>query len=90
MLQAAAKATPAGFHSGATGRALSGPAALLIVAALLPGACGPEVEAISPQARPVRTVTVERSQSGVTKTLTGRIEAQDEVALAFRIAGRIS
>ena len=90
MLQAADKATPARFHSGATGRALSGAAALLIVTALLLGACGPEVEALSPQARPVRTVAVERGQSGVTKTLTGRIESQDEVALGFRIAGRIA
>jgi RND family efflux transporter MFP subunit len=88
MLQAVA--TPARFHSGATRRALSGAAALLIVTALLLGACGPEVEAVSPQARPVGTVTVERSQSGVTKTLTGRIESQDEVALGFRIAGRIA
>ena len=63
---------------------------LVIGAALLLGACQPEVEAVPPEARPVRTVTVERSQAAVTKTLTGRIEAQDEVALGFRIAGRIS
>jgi RND family efflux transporter MFP subunit len=34
-------------------------------------------------------LTVDRSQAGVTKTLTGRIEAQDEVTLGFRIGGRI-
>jgi RND family efflux transporter MFP subunit len=43
----------------------------------------------APEARPVRTVTVERREAGVPITLTGRIEAEDEVSLAFRIAGRI-
>jgi RND family efflux transporter MFP subunit len=62
----------------------------MVGAAALLAACAPEVEAVAPEARPVRTVTVERSRSDVTKTLTGRIEAQDEVALGFRIAGRIS
>jgi RND family efflux transporter MFP subunit len=63
---------------------------LVLAAASLLGACQPEVEAAPPEARPVRTVTVERSQADVTKTFTGRIEAQDEVALGFRIAGRVS
>src|SRR5262252_7877495 len=52
-------------------------------------ACQPDVEAAAPQARPVRTVTVEKREAGVPVTLTGRIEAEDEVALAFRIAGRV-
>jgi membrane fusion protein, multidrug efflux system len=52
-------------------------------------ACQPEVEAAAPEARPVRTVTVEKREAGVPITLTGRIEAEKEVALAFRIAGRI-
>jgi RND family efflux transporter MFP subunit len=34
-------------------------------------------------------VTVERREAGVPVTLTGRIEAEDEVALSFRIAGRV-
>jgi RND family efflux transporter MFP subunit len=34
-------------------------------------------------------VTVERHEAGVPITLTGRIEAEDEVALAFRISGRL-
>src|SRR5258708_1381164 len=52
-------------------------------------ACQPDVEAAPPQARPVRTVTAEKRDAGVPVTLTGRIEAEDEVALAFRISGRV-
>src|SRR5262247_1701873 len=52
-------------------------------------ACQPQVEAAAPQARPVRTVTTEKREAGVPVTLTGRIEAGDEVALAFRISGRV-
>lgn len=37
----------------------------------------------------MRTVTVERRSAGTPITLTGRIEAEDEVALSFRIAGRV-
>jgi RND family efflux transporter MFP subunit len=52
-------------------------------------ACAPEQEATTPEARPVRTVTVEKSEAGTAIVLAGRIEAEDEVALGFRIAGRI-
>src|SRR5215510_13737760 len=52
-------------------------------------ACQPDVEAAAPQARPVRTITTEKREAGVPVTLTGRIEAEDEVALAFRISGRV-
>jgi len=61
-------------------------------ALLLPAmsaACQPQVEAAAPQARPVRTITTEKRAAGVPVTLTGRIEAEDEVALAFRISGRL-
>src|SRR5499426_1697778 len=60
----------------------------LVLPAML-AACQPDVEAATPQARPVRTVTTEKREAGVPVTLTGRIEAGDEVALAFRIAGRV-
>src|SRR5215468_10120315 len=60
----------------------------LVLPAML-GACQPDVEAATPQARPVRTVTTEKREAGVPVTLTGRIEAEDEVALAFRISGRL-
>lgn len=52
-------------------------------------ACSQEVSTAVPEARPVRTVTVEKREAGVPITLTGRIEAEDEVALAFRISGRL-
>jgi RND family efflux transporter MFP subunit len=64
--------------------------ALLVLA--LPSilaACQPDTETSAPEARPVRTVTVERREAGVPITLTGRIEAENEVALAFRISGRL-
>ena len=37
----------------------------------------------------MRTVTVEKRQAGVPVVLTGRIEAEDEVRLAFRLSGRM-
>jgi RND family efflux transporter MFP subunit len=52
-------------------------------------ACQPEADNTAPTARPVRTVTVEKRVASAPLTLTGRIEAEDDVALAFRIAGRI-
>jgi membrane fusion protein, multidrug efflux system len=61
---------------------------ILLLPAML-AACQPQVEAAPPQARPVRTVTAEKREAGVPVTLTGRIEAEDEVALAFRISGRL-
>src|SRR5262245_46894358 len=66
------------------------PAAVAFLALpILVGACQPEAETAAPAARPVRTVTVAKREAGVPVTLTGRIEAEDEVALAFRIAGRV-
>lgn len=61
--------------------------ALLI---FLPG-CKP---ADTPQAgpepvRPVRVVTVEERPGGETVTLTGTVQAQEDVALAFRIGGQL-
>ena len=64
-----------------------------LVALALPAllaACDRETEVAAPEARPVRTVTVEKREAGVPITLTGRIEAEDEVTLGFRIAGRVS
>jgi len=61
---------------------------ILIVPTLL-AACQRETETESPAVRPVRTVTVEKSKAGTQLTFTGRIEAEDEVSLSFRIAGRL-
>src|SRR5262245_16491259 len=52
-------------------------------------ACQPDTETPAPQARPVRTVTVVKRDVGETVSYTGRIEAEDEARLAFRIAGRM-
>jgi RND family efflux transporter MFP subunit len=60
----------------------------LALSALLVG-CRPDSEAATPQVRPVRIVTVEKHEAGSPVTLTGRIEAKDEVALGFRISGRL-
>jgi RND family efflux transporter MFP subunit len=51
--------------------------------------CKREVAQEAPPPRPVRTVVVEKSGLGHTIVLTGQIEAEKEVALAFRIGGRI-
>jgi hypothetical protein len=48
-------------------------------------ACNKQTEAAAPEPRPVRTITVEKHEAGTPVTLTGRIEAEDEVELGFRI-----
>lgn len=62
---------------------------LAAAGALLSCGCQPEADNAAPQARPVRGIAVERREAAVPVTLTGRIEAEDEAALGFRIAGRI-
>jgi RND family efflux transporter MFP subunit len=52
-------------------------------------ACNAEQEAAKPEARPVRTITVEKRHAGTPIALAGRIQAEDEAALGFRISGRI-
>src|SRR5262245_23424448 len=59
----------------------------LLGAASLAG-CEQTIEP-APKVRPVRTVTVDKRIAGTPIVLTGRIEAEDEVVLAFRIAGRL-
>ncbi|MBB4377173.1 RND family efflux transporter, MFP subunit [Bradyrhizobium sp. Rc3b] len=60
------------------------------VTTLLVAACerGP-VEDAPPAPRPVRTTTVEKREQLTPFTFTGRIEAEDEVSIAFRIGGRL-
>jgi RND family efflux transporter MFP subunit len=62
-------------------------AALLLPTMLV--ACQPEADVGAREPRPVRTVTVEKRAAGAPITLTGHIEAEDEVTLGFRIAGRV-
>jgi RND family efflux transporter MFP subunit len=65
------------------------PALLASATAALVAACQPEVKDAAPEIRPVRGITVERREAGTPIALTGRIEADDEAALSFRIAGRV-
>jgi membrane fusion protein, multidrug efflux system len=51
--------------------------------------CQRKTETVIPEVRPVRTVTVAMRETGETTVLTGHIEAENEVALAFRISGRM-
>ncbi len=62
---------------------------LLLLMTVVLVACGQEVEKAEPEIRPVRTVTVAMQAAGVPVVLTGRIEAEDEVRLAFRVSGRM-
>jgi RND family efflux transporter MFP subunit len=64
-------------------------ALVTIAPALLLMACQKETDTAAPAARPVRTVTIEKSKAGMPLAFTGRVEAEDEVALAFRISGRL-
>src|SRR4030081_2827895 len=52
-------------------------------------ACQPEADTAAPQVRPVRTVTVVKRDVGETVSFTGRIQAENEARLAFRIPGRM-
>jgi RND family efflux transporter MFP subunit len=65
--------------------------ALIIAApALTVAACQREADtAAAPVARPVRATTVEKREAGQPLTFTGRVEAEDEAMLAFRISGRL-
>ncbi|WP_295456196.1 efflux RND transporter periplasmic adaptor subunit [uncultured Thiodictyon sp.] len=63
----------------------------VLALAVLLGACRP---AEAPKAepapiRPVRVVTVEELPGGETVTLTGTVQSQDEVNLAFRVGGQL-
>jgi membrane fusion protein, multidrug efflux system len=65
------------------------PLPALVLATLL-NACTEKQEVGEPAPRPVRTVSLEKSEAGVPVVLTGRIEALDEAALGFRLSGRMT
>ena len=69
----------------------SGRSVVIAVLALMPllAACEQEAEAPPLAARQVRTVVIEARDASTSVNLTGRIEAEDEVPLAFRISGRL-
>jgi RND family efflux transporter MFP subunit len=56
---------------------------------ILLSACGQEAEVGTPAPRPVKTVVVEPTKLGEAVRITGDIRSQNEVAVAFRIGGKI-
>lgn len=64
-------------------------ACLVIITALAVASCGPGAQPEPEAVRPVRVVTVEKREGGETVSLTGRIQAEDNVALSFRVGGRM-
>lgn len=65
------------------------PVSLAPVLALVIAGCSQEPEPAAPEVRPVRTVTISKSATGAPVILTGQVQAQDQAALGFRIAGRM-
>ena len=69
------------------------PAAALVLRALtaltLLSACGQDAEQAAPEIRPVRVVSVQELTGGETVSLTGTVQAENQVNLAFRIGGRL-
>ncbi len=72
-----------------TGQLLTVFALVALSASFFLGACDRHEETAVVEPRPVRTVTIEKRESGTPISMTGRIEAKDEVNLAFRISGRL-
>jgi membrane fusion protein, multidrug efflux system len=65
-------------------------APVVLAFSLVLAACEKEAGiATAPTPRPVRTTTIEKRETTTPITFTGRIEAEDEVSLAFRISGRL-
>jgi RND family efflux transporter MFP subunit len=71
-------------------RHLSGIVVPLLAISLLLTGCQQDSKTQAPEARPVRTMTVEKSEIGEMVSLTGQIQAENEAALAFRISGRMT
>src|SRR6266566_2666060 len=61
---------------------------LVIAVALLLTACSKE-QPKKVEIRPVRVTSIQHTPSGDTISLTGQIQAKDQINLAFRIAGRL-
>ena len=60
-----------------------------IAVAILLSSCQRQDETPKAEARPVRTVTAVKHDIGETVSYTGRIEAENETRLSFRIGGRM-
>jgi len=70
-----------------SGVRMAGLSAFALIALLT--ACKPVEEPEPEPIRPVRVTTIETREGGETVTLTGRVEAQNEVSLSFRVGGRM-
>jgi membrane fusion protein, multidrug efflux system len=70
--------------SPAVARALWALATMTLLAA-----CGADEEEAATEIRPVRVVSVQEVSGGETVSLTGTVQAENEVNLAFRIGGRL-
>ncbi len=65
-------------------------ASVALASLLVLAACEKEPAIVTaPTPRPVRTTTIVKRETTTPLTFTGRIEAEDEVNLAFRISGRL-
>ncbi len=69
-------------------RGIAGTAAALSLLTLL-SACKPAEAPPAAEVRPVRVVTVEKRPAGESVSLSGTVQAQTEVNLAFRVDGRM-
>jgi RND family efflux transporter MFP subunit len=65
------------------------PASFLALALMAPLAGCDDAPSAPPEIRPVRVITIEPRAGGEVVSLTGTVEAQTEVNLAFRIDGRL-
>src|SRR3974390_259824 len=85
--------TGEGSHGGGRRRSAYAMGSLALplatVMALWLAGCQPQSETAPPGGRPVRTVTVAARDVGETVSYTGRIEAEVETRLSFRIGGRM-
>jgi RND family efflux transporter MFP subunit len=61
---------------------------LSMLAAVALASCGQETTT-TPQPRMVRAITVKHAGAGETISLTGQVQARDQVNLAFRVSGRL-
>jgi len=64
-------------------------AAALAACVALPACQRAAEETAEPDARPVHALTIEKQDAGDVVVLSGRIAAEDETAVAFRIPGRM-
>ncbi len=81
---------PSNIRAKRFGYPPAGTAVVVLVATLvLLSACRRAEEAPAPEIRPVRAITIESRTGGDSIALTGSVQAQTEINLAFRIDGRM-